>query len=162
MEIATKMTLYMNRFLLIVATLALLSACQNPDKRPLQIVQKNISNPEYQDTAALEDKWGVHVVAIRTTAAGHMLDFRFKVLDVEKAKPLLSRAVKPYLIVEKNNERNGVPVTPKLGALRNKGKTPKKDKIYFIFFGNPLKSVQTGDLVTVVIGDFKVEHLKVQ
>jgi len=119
-----------------------------------------------QTTSTLEEKndiyeqqWGVHVLGIHRTAAGYMLDFRYRVLDAEKATPILNRRIKPELLVEKDNRILRVPVTSKLGPLRQSAKFAKQDRNYFMFFANPAKLVQRGDKVTIVIGDFRAEHL---
>lgn len=108
-----------------------------------------------------EKDWGVRVIGIHRTAAGYMLDFRYRILDAEKATQLMNRKIKPELIVEKDNRVLRVPVTSKLGPLRQSAQFAKEDRNYFMFFANPGKLVQPGDKVTVVIGDFKAEHLTV-
>ena len=90
-----------------------------------------------------------------------MLDLRYRVLDKDKAAPVLDRRTKPYLIVEKDNSKLHVPVAFKLGALRQTTKHVKEDRNYFMFFANPGRYVKSGDIVRVVIGDFKTERLQV-
>jgi hypothetical protein len=84
-------------------------------------------------------------------------------LDVDKALPLFDQRIKPHIIAERSNIKLPVPMAAKVGAFRptNRGKNIKAGKTYFIMFGNPDRHVQTGEKVTVVIGDFKVEHLVV-
>jgi len=116
------------------------------------------------DTAkALKEQWGVELLGIRRTAAGMFLDFRFRVLDVDKALPLFDSRAKPYVIAERSKIKLPVPMAPKVGAFRptNRGQNIHADKTYYIVFGNPDRHVKTGEKVTVVIGDFKVEHLLV-
>lgn len=108
-----------------------------------------------------EEQWGVRVLGIHRTAAGYMLDFRYKVLDADKASSILNRKLKPELIVESDGRKLRIPVTSKLGPLRQSAVHVKEDRNYFMFFANPGKLVKSGDKVTVVIGDFKVEHLTV-
>ncbi len=117
------------------------------------------SDPEH--VGALRQKWGVEVLGIQATATGYMLDFRYRVVDAEKAAPLLDRRIKPYLIVEKDDARLEVPVTNKLGALRQTTKHVQANRNYFILFSNPARHVKSGDKVSVVIGDFVVENLSV-
>ncbi len=56
------------------------------------------------------------------------------------------------------------PMAAKVGALRptNRGKNIKPDKIYYMIFGNPDSYLKPGQKVSVVIGDFRAEHLTVQ
>jgi hypothetical protein len=93
-----------------------------------------------------------------------MLDFRYRVLDAQKAAPLLDRKLKPYLLDPKWGAKLGVPDTPVLGQIRQTSRNGAvyTDRTYFIMFGNPGKAVQRGDTVTLVLGDAKVTDLKVQ
>jgi hypothetical protein len=109
----------------------------------------------------LKEKWGIEITNLRMTAAGHMVDFRYRVLDADKAETLFIRANKPYLIDQKTEKVLTVPVTAKIGPLRNSDK-PKQDRIYWMFFGNNNGLVHAGSKVTVVIGDFRAENLVVQ
>ena len=108
----------------------------------------------------LSEKWGIELVAMRSTAAGHMVDFRYRVLDAEKAAPLFKRQTKPYLIHQASGKALAVPNTAKLGSLRNSN-TPQNGRIYWMFFGNHNRLVQKGDKVTVAIGDFRVADIEV-
>jgi hypothetical protein len=112
----------------------------------------------------IEEQWGVQVESIRISAAGNLLDFRYRILDSDKALPLVERKNKPYLIDQESGKTLGVPNGAKVGPLRQTvryGK-PKEDRIYFVLFGNPGGFVKSGDKVSVVIGDFKVENLVVE
>ena len=113
-----------------------------------------------QQKQALSEKWGIELVAMRSTAAGHMVDFRYRVVDAEKADPLFKRQTKPYLIHQASGKVLAVPNTAKLGSLRNSN-TPQNGRTYWMFFGNHHGIVQSGDKVTVAIGDFKVADIEV-
>lgn len=108
-----------------------------------------------------QDKWGIEVVSIRTSAAGSMLDFRYKVVDAQKAEALFVRKTKPYLIHQESGAVLSVPVTAKVGPLRSTNK-PKQDRIYWMFFGNKTKLVKPGDKITVTIGEFRAQDLIVE
>ncbi len=110
---------------------------------------------------SIEEKWGVQIIGIRVTAAGLMLDFRYRVIDAEKAAPLFDRGTKPYLIDQKTGAKFVVPNPPKTGPLRTSD-TPQQGRTYWMFFGNPGRRVKPGNKVTVVIGDFKAENLMVE
>lgn len=113
-----------------------------------------------EQLAKIEENWGVQIVSLRRTAGGHMLDFRYKVINPEKAAPLFVRQTKPYLIHQDSGKSLAVPNMAKVGPLRTSD-PPKEGRIYWMFFGNP-GLVQAGDKVSVVIGDFKVENLIVK
>jgi len=109
----------------------------------------------------LAEQWGIEITSIRLTAHNHMIDYRYRVLDAQKATDLFKRQIKPHLIHQKTGKVLAVPETAKLGPLRNSN-IPKDGKIYWMFFGNAGKLVQSGDEVTVVIGEFRVEDLVVE
>lgn len=116
-----------------------------------------------QQNLILERQWGVTVESLRTSANGHLIDFRYRIKDADKAMPLVDRRHKPYLIDQESGKVLAVPNTAKIGPLRQSvrhGK-PKEDRVYFVLFGNP-GLVKSGDLVTVVIGDFRAENIVVQ
>lgn len=110
---------------------------------------------------AMLERWGVRVLGVRTTADGYMLDFRYRVVDAEKAAPLLDRRIKAQLVVEKSDARMTVPVSSKVGALRQTTRSVKAERNYFVMFANPARHVQPGDRVQVVIGDFSSGSLVV-
>jgi hypothetical protein len=107
------------------------------------------------------DKWGVELISLRLTAAGYMIDFRFHVLDAVKANVFFDHRIKPHLVVERSNAKLPIPMAAKVGAFRttNRGQNIKPNKTYYMVFGNPDAHVKSGETVTMVIGDFKAEHL---
>jgi hypothetical protein len=113
---------------------------------------------------SMENRYGVSIEGIRLSAGGYMLDFRYRILDPHKAEHLVDRRNKAYLIDEATGARYAVPVPGKVGPLRTttRAALPGKDRSYFVMFANPASRVKHGDKVTVVIGDFRAEHLGVQ
>lgn len=109
----------------------------------------------------LAEEWGIEITSLHLTAAGHMIDFRFRVVDPEKAASLFVRQNKPYLIDQDSGQVLSVPRTAKIGPLRPSD-PPQQDRIYWMFFGTVPGLVQSGSKVTVVIGDFRAEDLTVQ
>jgi hypothetical protein len=105
---------------------------------------------------------GVELSSPMMASGGYMIDIRCLVVDADKAAPLLDRETKPYLIVEKNGKKLYVPTTPKVGSLRQTATAPIVGREYFMFFGNPGVMVQRGDKITLVIGDYREEHLVLQ
>lgn len=106
----------------------------------------------------IEEKWGVTVLSIRLTAAGKMLDYRFRVVDPDKAMVLMKRGDNAYLIDEATGKKLPVPRT-KVGPMRQTGSKPKQGSVYPILFMNLGQVVKPGSKVTVVLGDFRVENL---
>lgn len=141
---------------LLVALLAalLLGACAAPAPAP------EAAAP----AATVEAVYGITVDGLRLSAAGAMLDFRYRVVDAQKAAPLLDGRFKPYLVDEARGAKLGVPDTPVLGRIRQTSRNGKimTDRTYFIMFGNPGKAVQSGDKVTLLLGQVKITDLVVQ
>ncbi len=120
--------------------------------------------PDPSVPKSVAEQWGVEVIRVDNTAGGFWLGFRFRVTDVEKALPLFDSRIKPYLESERSGVKLAVPTAAKVGALRttNRGHNIKPGKIYNIMFANPGFHVKPEQRVSVVIGDFKVEHLTVK
>jgi hypothetical protein len=113
------------------------------------------------EALGLEQKWGITVRNVRLTAAGRMVDFRYRVVDPDKAWTLLQKERKAYMVDQKTGKQLAVPTT-KLGPLRQTAVKPTQNRDYIILFTNTGSIVKTGDKVTVVIGDFKAENLTVE
>jgi len=103
----------------------------------------------------LEQTWGVEVVALRLTAAGRMLDFRYKVLDPGKAAPLFIRAAQPELVVTRSGARLPVFTPSTIGPLRSTN-PPLEGRTYFMLFPNP-GLVGPGEQARLEIGDFQAD-----
>lgn len=121
------------------------------------------SAPGTEQADVLAARWGVEVIGVRRTAAGAFLDFRYRVLDADKAKPLMDHTTDAQLIPHSVDTRLVVP-TSRLGSMRqtNRSAQPAVGRTYFALFGNPGAVVGAGDRVDVVIGDFKATGLVVQ
>jgi hypothetical protein len=139
---------------LVIAASILLAACASSTD--------NAESSAVSEPPGPEERWGVEVTSIRVSAAGHMIDFRYRILDAEKSAPLFERQTKPYLLDQASGKVLEVPRTAKLGPLRPSNVTPAEGKIYTMMFGNTGGLVQPGSRVTVVIGDFRVEDLVVE
>lgn len=110
----------------------------------------------------VESLTGVEVVAVRLTAAGRMLDFRYRVTDPAKASALLNRKTKAHAIHLSTGETLGVPRVARVGRMKSSAVEGKKDRVYFLFFDARGQQVKSGDRVTVVIGEHRFEDLAVQ
>ena len=125
--------------------------------------QEEAPAAEQQVKMNIEEQWGVKIESLRTSAAGNLLDFRFRIIDPEKASYLVDRRNKAYMIDQASGKVLSVPTTAKVGPMRQTVRygLPKKDRIYFILFGNS-HLIKPGDKATVVIGDFKAENIVVE
>lgn len=142
----------------LLASVLLGSSCASAPSANQPAAETAAAAAEPLDLAA---QWGVEVTSIRMTANDHMIDYRYRVLDADKATDLFKRQIKPKLIHQETGKVLVVPETAKLGPLRNSN-TPQEGKIYWMFFGNAGDLVKAGDKVTVVIGEFRVEDLVVE
>ncbi|MCK9529945.1 MAG: hypothetical protein M0R77_05180 [Gammaproteobacteria bacterium] len=112
-------------------------------------------------TKEMHERFGIEVQGIRPTAGGYMLDFRYKVVDSEKAAGFLGHHLVPQLVDERRNARLITPAPPKVGPMRQTGAALKDGRTYFVFFANPGKAVKAGDPVAVVLGDVTLRGLTV-
>jgi hypothetical protein len=150
-----------------VITTALGPACaaqalEGPGQATVSPATAALSEPARhpREKTFLKRQWGVEVMGVRQTAAGYMLEFRYRVLDAEKAKPLFERRTKPVLTHVETGAKLIVPTPAKTGALRNSN-PPLAGRTYWMFFANPGKLVEPGHHVSVEIGEFRVDGLVV-
>jgi hypothetical protein len=138
-------------------------ALEGPGEADVSLTTSTTPGPARhpREKTYLKRTWGVEPMYVRQSAAGYMLEFRYKVLDAEKAKPLFERQTKPVLTHTESGARLIVPTPATTGALRNSN-PPLDDHIYWMFFANPGKLVQPGDHVNIDIGEFRVAGLIVQ
>ena len=110
----------------------------------------------------LESRWGIQISSLRLSANGNIVDFRYKVLDPDKAAALGDPETKPFLVDQASGAKLLVPKTPKIGPLRQTAQKPETGKVYFLLFANPGRLVKSGSKVTVAIGDFRAENMTVE
>ena len=113
-------------------------------------------------TPALQKKWGIEVTSLRLSGNGHLIDFRYRVLDPVKAATVGDPRNTPHLVDQATGIRMNVPNTPKIGPLRQSSTQLEAGKIYFILFANAGQRVKSGSKVTVEIGGFRGENLMVE
>jgi hypothetical protein len=148
--------------ILTVASLYL-SSCTTTNSAKSEDQEENLQDRVIEQ-GSLEEAWGIEVLGIRLSAVGYMLDFRYKVIDPEKAAPLLNRKSKTFLIDEASGTTVQVPAPAKIGPLRQtvKNNLPTAGRTYMVIFANPGMFIESGSKVTVAIGDFRAESLIVQ
>lgn len=106
-------------------------------------------------------RYGVDQLQVRSISSGSSLEFRYRVLDAEKAAVLNDKSAKPYLVDQKTGSRLTVPTMEKIGMLRQTA-TPQPEREYWMVFANPGKLVKPGQRVDVVIGAFRATSLTVE
>lgn len=111
-----------------------------------------------------EQRLGIRIEGLRLSAAGSMLDLRYRVNDAAKAAPLFDRKIRPYLLDEKSGAAVGVPESPKVGQLRTtrRNSDAMTERDYHILFANPGHLLQAGQKVSLVVGEVKLENLFIE
>lgn len=116
-----------------------------------------------RDVQDIETQLGIRVVGLRRSAAGYMLDFRYRLLDPVKASPLLDRKIRPYLLDETHGAQLRVPDAPKVGQLRPTSRNNViPGRTYYILFANPGRYLGPGSQATLIAGDVRIPHLTVE
>ena len=105
----------------------------------------------------IEERYGIRPTLIGVTAAGGLVDFRFKVLDAEKARILTKdHSLMPVLTVQNTGTRLALPG----GGMHSM--TFYNDKVYYILFGNPKGEIKPGTPIAVAFGDMQVGPILAQ
>jgi hypothetical protein len=123
---------------------------------------ESTNTPAPREAQKLEQQWGIHVTGVHLSANGYMVDFRYKVLDPQKASSLGDPKARPYLLDQSTGVKLPVPRSPKVGPLRQSAEQMAAGKVYFTLFSNAGRAVKTGSKVTVIIGDFQAADLVVE
>ena len=105
--------------------------------------------------------YGVDQMHVRSTASGNSLEFRYRVVDPDKAAVLQDKRLKPLLIDQKTGTRLSVPTMDKIGELRQVSE-PEAGREYWMIFTNPGKLVKPGSRVDIMAGPLRVSGLYVE
>ena len=112
------------------------------------------------DPAAIAQRWGIEIASMRLASGGYMLEFRYRIVDANKAQPLFDRGTRPRLHDDASGLDSVVPNPPTTGSLRSTNDA-KAGRTYFMFFANPARVVKAGSEVTVTIGEFSISGIPV-
>jgi hypothetical protein len=106
-------------------------------------------------------RFGVDQMRVQTTESGASLEFRYRVVDTEKAKILTDQRNTPRLTDVATGTVLSVPTGENIGERRQ---TPPLEagREYWMVFSNPGKRVKPGQRVDIAIGTFRVEGLVVE
>jgi hypothetical protein len=113
----------------------------------------------------VSETFGVEVQGAHLSANGYVIDMRYRVVDGDKAKPLLDRRVQPVLVDEASGNRFYVPQPPIVGALRQTARNnvaAAVGKTYFMIFANPDQRLKAGSSVALYIGDQRFGNLRIE
>jgi hypothetical protein len=106
-------------------------------------------------------RFGVDHLRVRSISSGASLEFRYRVVDPDKAQLLTDKRAKPLMIDQATGYKLEVPTMEKIGELRQTA-TPEQGREYWMVFANRGKLVKPGQRVDVLIGSFRAEGLTVE
>ncbi len=104
-------------------------------------------------TIDLEKDWGIQPVFLRITGGGYMIEFRYKVIDTQKALVLSANKIFPSMLSMKSKAKLAVPYSSTVGYLKSNRKFLKQDRNYIVLFANENRHMLPGDQVKIQIGD---------
>jgi hypothetical protein len=103
----------------------------------------------------IEAKYGVRVTQVASTADGGMVDFRFIVLDPDKALAWMND-VTQYPIMRAEDTGAMIVSTADMSMV---GHSLNSGQTYFLLYRNTGGSVTPGTPVTVMFGDLQINHI---
>jgi hypothetical protein len=101
-------------------------------------------------------------VRIKPAVNGMMLDLRYRVIDLEKAREMIKQSTPITLVDQASGAILPIPNMAKVGKLRNLPNSDDTKILYWIFFNNPGGMVKPGTKVTLVIGDVQIKDIPVE
>lgn len=104
----------------------------------------------------LEADYGIRVRLIGVTAAGGLIDVRFKILDVEKAKLLFNDPENSPKLIAENGTLISVSDDDQHEIVL------KQDGIVFMLYPNIDAAIKPGTPVTIRFGELEVEPIMAQ
>lgn len=116
------------------------------------------SGTQLSSTEELAAAYGIDVNLIAVTAAGGLIEFRYQVTDPDKADRIVHDPVlAPAFVVEDTGETLVMSSPP-----HHHGAEIRLGGTYFLLMANAHNAVRPGTLLTLIIGDIRVEHLEVE
>ncbi len=110
------------------------------------------------DAQGMAARHGISVTLLAVTAAGGLIEFRYQVVDPDKASRLLhDRTLSPALVVEETGE-----TLVMAAPAHQHGANLRLGGSYFFLMANAHSALRPGRHVTVVIGDARLEHIAAQ
>lgn len=105
--------------------------------------------------------YGIDDIHVHPVSSGQSIEFRYRVLDADKAALLTDRNASPSLVDQLTGTKLQVPVVEQIGSLRQTTK-PQVGKQYFMLFSNPGKLVKAGRRVDLICGRIHMRGLVVE
>lgn len=102
---------------------------------------------------ALEERWGIRVKQVGVTAEGGLVDLRYTVIDPDKAARMFEDLATVPLITTADGTRIQLTSKVKHHQQFETGRT------YYILYKNPRDAVRAGSIVSVLVGDARVDGI---
>jgi len=99
-------------------------------------------------------RYGIDVNLIGVTAAGGLIEFRYQVVDPDKADRMIHDTTLLPIVVVEDTGATMVISRPHHASELELGGT------YFFLFANSHNAIHPGSLVTLVLGDSRLEHIE--
>ena len=127
-----------------------------PAIEPTAVVPLALQRPVVTEDGLVE-KIGVKIVSVAVTGDGGLIDFRFQVVDPDKANAVHDVNNPPTLV----DEATGLVVNSLLMGHAHNGPYTA-GQTYYLIFENPGNIVQSGNKVSVLLGNAEVDHVLVK
>ena len=110
------------------------------------------------DAQGMAARYGIDVNLLAVTAAGGMIQLRYQVVDPDKADRVVHEpSLAPVLIIEETGETIIMNSPP-----HHHGSEMELGGTYFFLMANANNAIHQGTLVTLLIGDARLEHITAQ
>ena len=125
----------------------------------------------------LEGEWGIRVASVGLTMAGGAVDFRYTVVDAEKALLLSQGMTSAYVIDQATGTKISMTPPPMKGpaaahssarmARQGGGFPPSPNRLAAgrtnsLLLPNPAGLLKSGSIITVVVGDIQTQNVRVE
>jgi hypothetical protein len=133
-----------------------ISRFSNQTSVSAQAAAQILQSGQIPSSPEIEAEWGIRPVMVALTAANGMIDFRFQILDVDKATNMHAKLESlPYFITADGK---------KIALSELMGHHPNFEvgRTYYILYPNLQNTIKPNTLVTVVIGNLKLENVPVR
>jgi len=101
----------------------------------------------------IEATWGVQIKQVGVTADGGLIDLRLIIIDPDKAGPLFSLDNRPRLYAEESGKLVDSLMHPPHAQEFAPG------QVHYLLYNNTGGAIQRGMLVSIVLGDLRLEHI---
>jgi hypothetical protein len=147
------------KLLVSVLFIIFLSSCAHSNP----LAGHDMVEGELKGADQLVKTYGIVIVSLQPTAAGQLLDLRYKVVNPALAKAFFKSTpgVEFRLSKVKEPHELAVPETD-LGKLKNKAVKPKMNQIFYVLFENPGARIKKGDQVTLIVGKIELDTIIVE